>query len=128
VRDGRTIATGASGDTLVLTTGPLEEAGRLTVRAGGRVVSAARPQDVSMLPLPPPSSTDLSGYGDKLAATQLQLVAADRTRTVRFEAADPGRVPVRAVVLGVCAGRGVCGSRAPRCRATGVRTGSGPGC
>jgi hypothetical protein len=108
-RDGRTIDTGASGDTLVLTTGPLEEAGRLTVQAGGRVVSAARPQDVSMLPLTSPGSTDLSGHGDMLANTQLQLVAGDRIRkvTLALPPSTVGRVySSQVVVLGVCSGRG----------------------
>jgi hypothetical protein len=105
-RDGRTFATGTAGDHLVLTTGPLEEAGRLTVQVGGRTIPAGRPQDVSRLPLAPPASADLSGHGDKLADTQLQLVADERTRTVRFE--SDGKTPDRApaVVLAVCAGRG----------------------
>jgi hypothetical protein len=105
-RDGRTFSTGSTGDFLVLTTGALEEAGRLTVQVAGRTISLGRPQDVSRLPLAPPGSTDLTGHGDKLAATELQLVAFDRSRTVRFDPDDPKRAPARAVVLGVCAGRG----------------------
>lgn len=108
-RDGHTFATGSSGDTLVVATGPVEEAGRLTVRAGSRIVSSGRPQNVSKLPLAPPGSTDLSGYGDKLADTQLQLVAADRTRTVSLGPPPPANGSVyssRVAVLGVCAGRG----------------------
>jgi hypothetical protein len=105
-RDGRTFTTGSSADFLVLTTGALEGAGSLSVQADGALIPLGRPQDISRLPLAPPGSTDLSGHGAKLAATGLQLVASDRTRTVRFEADDPARAPARAVVLGVCAGRG----------------------
>jgi hypothetical protein len=89
--------------------GGVEGPGRLTVRAGGRVVSAARPQDISMLPLTSPGSIDLSGHGAKLADTQLQLVAGDRARkvTLTLPPSTVGRVYSSPVaVLGVCSGRG----------------------
>ncbi|HST66380.1 MAG TPA: hypothetical protein VLM05_14440, partial [Mycobacteriales bacterium] len=105
-RAGRTFATGASGAALVLTTGPVEEAGRLTAEVGGRTVPVGRPQDVSRLPLAEPGRLDPTGYGDTLATAELQLVASDRTRTVRFGGENPKRPVARVVVLGVCAGRG----------------------
>ena len=108
-RDGRTFTVGRAGDYLVLTTGPLLRAGRLTVRAGDRVVSTGRPQDVSMLLLAAPVSPDLSGYGAQLASTELRLIAGDRTRTVRLGPLPPANGSVYesgAAVLGVCAGRG----------------------
>lgn len=105
-RDGRTFTTGNSGDFLVLTTGALEEAGWLTAQVEGALIPLGRPQDVRMLPLASPGSTDLSGYGDKLADTQLQLVAFDRTGTAWFGSYSPGPERFRVVVLGVCSGRG----------------------
>lgn len=109
-RDGRTFSTGATGDTLVLTTGPLDGRGRLTVRAGGRVVSTGPPRDASLLPLATPAPTDVSAYGARLAGAEIRMAGrSEQFRSVHFTpyGATPGRVPAaaRAVVLGACAGR-----------------------
>ncbi len=109
-RDGQTFGTGSSGDFLVATMGPVEEAGQLTVRAGGRVFSASRPQDVSMLPLTQPPGLVLPGGPRTVteALASATLLGDSRSRTVNFGPSPPDRrlLLAEVEVFGVCAGRG----------------------
>lgn len=107
-RDGRTIRAGADGDTLIQPVGRVEEAGRVTVRADGRVVSSGRVQDVTLIALPPaPEVAPPDGFR-AVTGGGVRLLVEHRSETLDLghrAQGGPLQLP-RGLLLGTCVGRG----------------------